>query len=72
MGISHIAFPASSKARPRTGDAIIRRVALLIDGAIWGLIVLPAILVIWGVYDRMNDAANDLLALRLFPRIPPD
>ena len=45
------------------GDAIIRRVALLIDGAIWGLIVLPTILVIWGVYDRMNDAANGLLAL---------
>ena len=44
-------------------DAIIRRVALLIDVAICGLVLLPAVLMIWGVYDDLQGALKGLLAL---------
>ena len=44
-------------------DAIIRRVAHLIDSAIWGLVLLPAILMICGVYDSLEEATRGLLAL---------
>jgi potassium efflux system protein len=44
-------------------DAIIRRATLFIDVAIWGLVVLPAILVIWGVFDTLEEAMKCLLAL---------
>jgi small-conductance mechanosensitive channel len=43
--------------------AIIRGVALLIDAAIWGLIVLPALLMIWGVYTNLAGATKGLLAV---------
>ncbi len=44
-------------------DAIIRRVARFIDVAICGLVLLPTILMIWGVYDDLKGAINGLLAL---------
>ena len=43
--------------------AIIRRVARLIDVVIGGLVLLPAILMIWGVYDNLKGATKGLLAL---------
>ncbi|MFV9645579.1 MAG: mechanosensitive ion channel domain-containing protein [Desulfobacterales bacterium] len=46
-------------------DAIIRRVSLFIDVAIWGLVLLPAILMIWGVYDTLEGATKGLLAVGL-------
>ena len=49
----------------RDTDAVIRRVALLIDVAICGLVLLPAILTIWGVYDGLQGAMKGLLALGL-------
>ncbi|MGB5620522.1 MAG: mechanosensitive ion channel domain-containing protein, partial [Desulfobacterales bacterium] len=42
---------------------IIDRLAHLIDLAIVGLVLLPAILVIWGVYDNLVGATKGLLAL---------
>jgi len=47
----------------KDADAIIRRVALFIDVAVCGLVLLPAILVIWGRYDGLKEAMKGLLAL---------
>ena len=44
-------------------DAIIRRVAHLIDAAIWLLVLLPAILMIWGVYNTLEEATRGLFGL---------
>ena len=44
-------------------DAIVRGVARFIDLAIWGLVLLPAILMIWGVYNTLEEATMGLLAL---------
>jgi small-conductance mechanosensitive channel len=44
-------------------DAIIRQVVRIIDAAICGLVLLPTILMIWGVYDDLQGAINGLLAL---------
>jgi small-conductance mechanosensitive channel len=44
-------------------DAIVRGVARFIDLAIWGLVLLPAILMIWGVYNTLEEATKGLLAL---------
>ena len=44
-------------------DTIIRRVTLFVDIAFWGLLFLPAVLLIWGVFDSMPGAINGLLAL---------
>jgi small-conductance mechanosensitive channel len=44
------------------GDAIIRRVALFIDVAIW-VLLLSTILWIWGVYHSLGEAIRSLLAL---------
>jgi len=44
-------------------DAIINRVGRFINVAIWGLVLLPAILMIWGVYDSLEDAMKGLLGL---------
>jgi len=44
-------------------EAIIRRVSLFIDVAIWGLVLLPFILVFWGVFDSFGKAMKGLLAL---------
>ena len=43
-------------------DAIIRRAVLLTDVAICGLVLLPAILAIWGGYDGLQEAMKGLLA----------
>ena len=47
----------------RDTDAVIRRAAIFIDAALWLLVVLPAVLVIWGVYDGLEGATKGLLAL---------
>jgi small-conductance mechanosensitive channel len=44
-------------------DAIIHRVGLFIDVAIWGVVVLPVLLLVWGVYDRLDEATKGLLGL---------
>ena len=44
-------------------ETIIHRVARVFDCAVFGLVLLPAILLIWGVYDSMEDATRNLLAL---------
>ncbi len=49
----------------RDTDAVIRRVAVLMDVAICGLVMLPAILTIWGVYDGLQGAMKGLLAFGL-------
>jgi small-conductance mechanosensitive channel len=49
----------------RDTDAVIRRAALLMNVAICGLVLLPAILTIWGVYDGLQGALKGLLALGL-------
>jgi small-conductance mechanosensitive channel len=43
-------------------DAILRRVTLFINVFICGLVLLPAILAIWGVYDSLPSAMQGLLA----------
>ena len=47
----------------RDTDAIIHRVSRFIEVAIGGLVLLPAILLIWGVYDSLEEATKGLLAL---------
>jgi len=43
-------------------DAIIPQVTHLIDAAIFGLILLPAILMTWDVYENLEEATRGLLA----------
>jgi small-conductance mechanosensitive channel len=47
----------------RDTDAIIRRVTLFIDIALCGLLLLPGILLIWGVFDSLPAAIKGLLTL---------
>jgi small-conductance mechanosensitive channel len=42
-------------------DAIISQVTLFISIAIWGIVVLPGILVIWGIYLTLAEATTGLL-----------
>ncbi|MGD9228111.1 MAG: mechanosensitive ion channel, partial [Desulfobacterales bacterium] len=44
-------------------DIIIRRIIFFIDAAIYGLLVVPGILFIWGVYADFSGAIKGLLAL---------
>ena len=44
-------------------DAIIRRVARFIDIVICGLVLLPSILMIWGVYNSLGASTKGLMAL---------
>ena len=44
-------------------DAIIRRVTLFMDVALCGLLLLPANLLIWGIFDSLPAAIKGLLAL---------
>jgi small-conductance mechanosensitive channel len=44
-------------------DAIIGRVARFLDVAVCGLVLLPSILMIWGVYNSLEAATKGLLAL---------
>ena len=44
-------------------DALVRRVGLFIDMVIWGLLLVPAVLVIWEVYDNLRGAVEGLLGL---------
>jgi small-conductance mechanosensitive channel len=44
-------------------DAIVRRVARFTDVALLGLLYLPANLMLWGVYDTLEEAMDGVLAL---------
>ena len=44
-------------------DVLVCRLARFIDLAIWGFILLPSVLLIWGVYDNLEGATKGLLAL---------
>ncbi|MGV7225012.1 MAG: mechanosensitive ion channel family protein, partial [Nitrospinales bacterium] len=44
-------------------NLIIRRVTRYIDITICGLVLLPSILMIWGVYDNLEEAIRGLLAI---------
>jgi small-conductance mechanosensitive channel len=44
-------------------DAIIRRVSRFINVALWGLVLLPAVLTFWGIYGTLGGATKSLLAL---------
>jgi len=44
-------------------DAIIRQLALFMGVAMWGLVLLPATLMIWGAYANLEAALKGLLAL---------
>ena len=65
-GVLEWAFRSSPLRRTtvlyRDPDAIIRRVAGSIDVAICGLVLLPSILTIWGVYNSLEAATKGLLA----------
>ncbi len=47
----------------RDMDTFIHRVSLLMDVAVTGLFLLPAILMLWGVYDDLEGATKSLLSL---------
>ncbi len=47
----------------RDTDMIIRRVTLFVDVALCGLLLIPAILLTWGVFDSLPAAIKGLLAL---------
>ncbi|MEN8807872.1 MAG: mechanosensitive ion channel domain-containing protein [Desulfobacterales bacterium] len=68
-GVLEWAFRSSPLRRTtvlyKDPDAIIRRVARFIDVAICGLVLLPTILMIWGVYNSLEAATKGLLALGL-------
>lgn len=42
---------------------IISRVTRFMDITMWGLLLLPAVLMIWGIYDSMEEATKGLLGL---------
>jgi small-conductance mechanosensitive channel len=44
-------------------DDLVRRLATLMYVAIWGMVVLPSVLMIWGVYGSLEEATRGLLAL---------
>ncbi len=44
-------------------NIIIRRAEVFVDIVIWGLILIPGILMIWKVYDTLGEATRGLLAL---------
>ena len=47
----------------RDTDVLVRRVGRFIDVAMWGLVLLPGVLTIWGVYDNIGATTKGLLAL---------
>jgi small-conductance mechanosensitive channel len=66
-GVLEWAFRSSPLRRTtvlyKDPDAIIRRVARFLDVAVCGLVLLPSILMIWGVYNSLESATKGLLAL---------
>jgi len=52
-----------SKLLYKDTETIIRRAAFFIDFAICGLVLIPAILMIWGAYDSLDEAMRGLLTL---------
>ena len=44
-------------------DALVKRIGLFIDIAIWGFVVVPAVFVIWRAYDNLGEAVKGLLNL---------
>jgi potassium efflux system protein len=52
-----------AKLHSDDAEAILRGLSRFIDAGIWGLVVLPAILYIWGVYGNLGEATKGILAL---------
>ena len=44
-------------------DMLVKRVGLFIDIAIWGIVLVPTVFVLWGVYDSLAEAVKGLLGL---------
>ncbi len=44
-------------------DSLIRRTTYFIDFGIYGLVLVPGILMIWGAYDSLSEATKGLLSL---------
>lgn len=44
-------------------DTMIHRVTRFLDVVVWGLVLLPVILMIWGLYDSLEEAMHGVLAL---------
>jgi small-conductance mechanosensitive channel len=44
-------------------EVVIRRVKRIIDIAVWVLVLLPTILLIWGAYDDLEEATEGFLAI---------
>lgn len=44
-------------------DVINLRVVHLIDFVVWGLVFIPAVLMIWGVYDNLSDATRGFFSI---------
>ena len=44
-------------------DVLIHRVGLFIDIALWAVLIVPAVLVIWGAYDNLEGAIGSILGL---------
>ena len=61
-GLFHTIFYQKGVLSYRNTDAILRQVALFINLAICGLVLLPVILSIWGIYDNLPSAMKGLLA----------
>ena len=53
----------AAELQGRDIDRFIRDLARLINVAIWALAVLPAILMIWGLYDTLAEATSAFLAV---------
>ena len=57
--------PLLGSARMESADTtvIIRKVSHFIDAAICGLVLMPAVFLIWGVYDSLDGAMKGLLTI---------
>jgi small-conductance mechanosensitive channel len=44
-------------------DSLIRRTTYFIDFAVYGLVLVPGILMMWGAYDSLGEATDGLLSL---------
>ena len=51
----------STRLYADNSELIIRRMARCIDVIMWGLVLLPAVLKIWGVYGNLEEATKGLL-----------
>jgi small-conductance mechanosensitive channel len=52
-----------SRVEQKDANAFIHRVTILIYAVIWLLVLVPGLLMIWGVYDTLKEATQGFLAL---------